>query len=68
MIKVLVADDDPHILMLSQLILQAEGYNMLQANNGQEAIECAIKEEPDIIFSDIMMPKKGGFDVCRALK
>ena len=68
MTKVLIADDDPHILMLSRLILQNQGYELIQANNGQEAIDFAIKEEPDIVFSDIMMPKKGGFDVCRTLK
>lgn len=68
MTKVLIADDDPHILMLTRLILQNQGYELIQANNGQEAIDFAIKEEPDIVFSDIMMPKKGGFDVCRTLK
>ena len=66
--KILIADDEPDILEIIQFNLQAEGYEVLTAKNGDEAIEMAKKHQPDLIILDIMMPGKDGIDVCNILR
>ena len=66
--KILIADDEPYILEIIQFNLQAEGYEVLTAKNGDEAIEMAKKHQPDLIILDIMMPGKDGIDVCNILR
>jgi two-component system alkaline phosphatase synthesis response regulator PhoP len=66
--KILVADDEPDILEIIQFNLQAEGYEVITAKNGDEAIEKAKKTEPDLIILDIMMPYKNGIEVCNILR
>ena len=68
MIKILIADDDPHMLMLSSLLFQEQGFELIEAKNGTEAIDKALLETPDLILSDIIMPDKGGLEVCKTLK
>lgn len=68
MATLLIADDDPHVLMLSSLIFQAAGHHLIAAEDGEEAIEKALIEKPDLIISDILMPKKGGFELCKTIK
>ena len=65
---VLVADDDPVILRLIQVNLELEGYNVLTANNGQEAVDQASAEHPDLVILDIMMPRLDGYQACEQLK
>ena len=65
---VLVADDDPVILRLIQVNLELEGYNVLTANNGQEAVDQAAAEHPDLVILDIMMPRLDGYQACEQLK
>ncbi|MBC7937736.1 MAG: response regulator transcription factor [Rhizobacter sp.] len=66
--KVLIADDEPDILEIIQFNLQQEGYDVVTAKNGDEAIEKAKKTKPDLIILDIMMPGKNGIEVCNLLR
>ena len=69
--KILIVDDEPHLRTLIQQTLEEledEGVELLTAANGDEALECIQAEEPNLVFLDIMMPKKNGFDVCHAVK
>src|ERR1700733_10066465 len=66
--KILIADDEPDILEILQFNLQKEGYNVITAKNGDEAIELAKKHQPDLIILDIMMPGKNGIEVCNILR
>jgi two-component system, OmpR family, alkaline phosphatase synthesis response regulator PhoP len=69
--KILIVDDEPHLRMLIQQTLEDledEGVELLTATNGEEAIETIREEQPNLVFLDVMMPKKNGFDVCEAVK
>ena len=66
--KILIADDEPDILEIIQFNLRAEGYEVFTAKNGDEAIDEAKKNQPDLIILDIMMPGKNGIDVCNILR
>ena len=65
---VLVVDDSPTAQRLIRLAVEAGGYRVLTASDGDEAIEVAMRERPDLILLDIILPKKNGFQVCRQLK
>ncbi len=64
---VLVVDDDPQAIELVRSILEPEGFGILKANDGEEAINIALDCHPDLIVLDLMMPKVSGFDVIQAL-
>lgn len=64
----LVVDDDVDTLRLVGLMLQRQGYTILTANNGQQAINMAIEEQPDLILLDVMMPGMDGYEVTRHLR
>ena len=66
--KVLVADDEPHLLRLVKFRLEREGYRVVTAPDGQAALELARTEQPDLCVLDVMMPKRSGFDVLRELR
>lgn len=66
--KILIADDEPDILEIIQYNLQAEGFEVITAKNGNEAIEKAKRTLPDLIILDIMMPGKTGMEVCNLLR
>ncbi len=66
--KILIADDEPDILEIIQFNLQSEGYEVITAKNGDEAIEAAKKHQPPLIILDIMMPGKNGIEVCNILR
>jgi len=65
---VLVVDDDPVILKLLEVNFEMEGFTVLTAKDGEEGIEVARTDQPDLIVSDIMMPKKSGLELVTALK
>jgi twitching motility two-component system response regulator PilH len=65
---ILVVDDSPSHLKLMQSALEGRGYNILTAEDGEQALELAERHRPDTIFLDIILPKKNGFQVCRQLK
>lgn len=65
---VLVVDDDPNSLQLLQNVLSCEGYNLLSAEHGAQALVLAYNYRPDVIVLDVMMPDIDGFEVCRRLR
>ena len=64
----MIADDEPDILEILSFNLQTEGYEVIVANNGEEALIEAKKHLPDLIILDLMMPRKNGFEVCNILR
>jgi len=66
--KVLVVDDSPTAMFMVTTILKREPYDLVKAHDGQEAIEVAAAERPDLILMDVVMPRKTGFEACRELK
>jgi DNA-binding response OmpR family regulator len=69
--KILIVDDEPHLRTLIQQTLEEledDGVELLIATNGEEALEAIRTEQPNLVFLDVMMPKKNGFDVCNAVK
>ena len=66
--KVLIADDEPDILEILKYNLVNEGYQVVTAKDGDEALEKAKISQPDLIVLDIMMPKKNGVEVCKILR
>jgi CheY-like chemotaxis protein len=65
---ILVADDESHILNVVSLKLRNAGYRVLTAHDGQEALEIAIAEQPDLLLTDYHMPQLSGLELCRKLK
>jgi DNA-binding response OmpR family regulator len=65
---ILVVDDDPVILKLLEVNFEMEGFTVLIARDGAEGIDVARSERPDVIVSDIMMPKKSGLELVTDLK
>ncbi|HEX4351363.1 MAG TPA: response regulator, partial [Polyangiales bacterium] len=66
--RVLVADDDPAVLWFFSGLLRESGAQVLQANNGRDALSIARRKQPHLIVSDILMPKVDGFALCREVK
>ncbi|HNR20885.1 MAG TPA: response regulator transcription factor [Bacteroidia bacterium] len=66
--KVLIVDDEPDILEFMEYNLRKEGYNVLTAKNGSEAVEKAKREIPQLILLDIMMPVMDGIEACRIMR
>ena len=66
--KVLVVDDEEYIQHILNFSFGAEGYEVVTAADGEEAVAKARNEKPDIIVLDIMMPKMDGYEACRKLK
>ena len=66
--KILVVDDEPNVVRTLTFVLKKEGYDVSSAVNGEEAIAKVKESKPNLMFLDIMMPKKDGYEVCRELK
>ena len=66
--KILFVDDEPDLVQLVSLRLQAGGYEVAVARDGQEALDQVKKVQPDLIILDLMLPKIEGYKVCRLLK
>jgi CheY-like chemotaxis protein len=68
MVKVLLVEDDNNLREIFQMRLQAEGYETITAGDGEEALGVAVKEKPDLIIADVMMPKLSGFEMLETLR
>ena len=66
--KILVVDDEPDLVAIVKMRLQANNYEVLTACDGQEGLDKARKENPDLIILDLMLPKMDGYKVCGLLK
>jgi len=69
--KILIVDDEPNIVILLEQALEAledEGVELLTDRNGEEALETIKKEQPNLVFLDVMMPKMSGLEVCQLVK
>ena len=60
----LIADDEPNILISLEFLMKREGYEVVLARDGQEAMDAIVRERPALVLLDVMMPIKTGFDVC----
>ena len=66
--KILVVDDSKTALFMVTTILRKGRYELVTANDGEQALEVAVAERPDLILMDVVMPRKTGFEACRELK
>jgi two-component system alkaline phosphatase synthesis response regulator PhoP len=66
--KILVVDDEIYIVHILDFSLGMEGYEVVTALDGEQALEKVTSEKPDLIVLDIMMPKLDGYEVCKAIK
>ncbi|HEY2189916.1 MAG TPA: response regulator [Caldimonas sp.] len=66
--KVLIADDEPNILISLEFLMQREGHAVSVARDGDEALAAIRRDRPDLVLLDVMMPGKSGFDVCQAVR
>ena len=66
--RILIADDEPHLREILRLQLERSDYEVLVAVDGQEAVEIAQREQPDLVILDVMMPRIDGFEACRRLR
>ncbi len=66
--KILLVDDSSTILLMEKMILARDRYQVVTATDGAQAVETAVRERPDVIVMDVVMPKMDGFTACRALR
>jgi DNA-binding response OmpR family regulator len=66
--RVLVVDDDPQVLRLMRVNLELEGYDVVSAPDGEEALEAVVTERPDVVVCDVMMPGVDGLTVLRNVR
>lgn len=66
--RVLICDDEPYILESVSFVARKEGCEIFTAEDGEEAVQVARAQRPDLILLDLMMPKKTGFEVCQELR
>lgn len=66
--RIMIVDDEFYISRSLAFMLEKEGYECVTANDGDEALDLVARERPDIIFLDINMPNKNGYEVCREIK
>ena len=66
--RVLIADDEPNILISLEFLMKREGHTVSVARDGNEALAAIQRERPDLVVLDVMMPGKTGFDVCQAVR
>jgi CheY-like chemotaxis protein len=68
MAKILVAEDERDIRDLITFMLRFAGYEVITVTNGEEAVQAALKEIPDLILTDVRMPKMSGYEACQRIK
>lgn len=68
MSKIMLVEDDNSLREIYSIRLSAEGYNIVTAGDGEEALALVVKERPDLILADVMMPKISGFDMLDILR
>ncbi len=66
--KLLLVDDDPDMLIAMGAVLEFHGFQVIKAQNGEDALDKLVQERPDLMLLDLLMPRMDGFAVCRELK
>ncbi len=68
MTKILLVDDEPDIVIVSKMVLEKEGYEVIVAKNGEQCMNMLEKDRPDLILLDIMLPGLDGWEICKKIK
>ena len=66
--RILIVEDNPQNMRLIEMVLKTRGYTLLKATDGEEALDMAMRERPDLIIMDIQLPKMNGLEVTRHLR
>ena len=66
--RVLIVEDEKNIVDILSFNLVREGYETLEAYDGETGLQLALEQNPDLILLDLMLPKRSGFDVCKAFR
>ncbi len=66
--RVLIADDEPNIVISLEFMMKREGYEVSVARDGQAALDAIVRDRPDLVLLDVMMPGKSGFEICQAVR
>ena len=66
--KIVIADDEPNILVSLEYLMKREGHEVVLARDGNEALEAIRREKPALVLLDVMMPGKSGYEVCQAVR
>ena len=66
--KILIADDEPNILISLEFLMKREGYEVVVARDGQEALSAIERARPALVLLDVMMPGRNGFEVCQEVR
>lgn len=66
--KVLIADDEPNIVISLEFLMKREGYEVTVVRDGQQALDAIVRDRPDLVLMDVMMPVKSGFEVCQEVR
>src|SRR5215470_126621 len=66
--RILLVDDSKTVLMMERMILSKSEYEIVTASDGQQAVEKATDQRPDLILMDVVMPRMGGFEACACLR
>lgn len=67
-IKIILAEDEPALALIIKESLETRNFDVLICKNGEDALECYLKEKPELLVLDVMMPKKDGFSVARDIR
>jgi CheY-like chemotaxis protein len=68
MTRILLADDSPHAQRMGERILREEGFEVVTVTDGQTALMRLADVDPDVVFADVSLPRKSGYDICRDIK
>jgi len=66
--KILIVDDEPNIVISLEFLMRREGFEVLVARDGEEALQTTRSQQPDLVLLDVMMPKLNGFEVCKQIR
>lgn len=66
--KILIADDEPNIVMSLEFLMEQSGYQVAVARDGEEALQLMARFGPDLVLLDVMMPLRNGYEVCQSIR
>jgi two-component system, OmpR family, alkaline phosphatase synthesis response regulator PhoP len=66
--KILIADDEPNIVLSLEFLMKREGYEVRVAENGDDALAQVAEFMPDLVLLDVMLPRRNGFEVCQQIR